>query len=479
MQRLNLKFTITMKRITLSNLTYLLLLISMVSFGQNTDSQGRRVFGREIKSVNPTSGITRCISSEYEENLQETIKDRATTEEFEAWLAPKVEEIKRQMQSGKSANTVITIPVVVHIIHNGDAVGSGENISDARILSQITVLNQDFRRMLGTPGYNTNAVGADVEIEFCMAQRKPDGTATSGIDRVNLNVASWATDASVESNLKPNTIWDSTQYFNIWVCKFSDVEADDLYGTLGYAQFPSNSSLAGLNVNGGLATTDGVIIDYRCFGSSDYVTGNYFPGYNKGRTATHEIGHSFGLRHIWGDSSSCVVNATDSNNDYCPDTPAANTANFDCNVVYNSCPLAAGNDMTENYMDYSNDTCMNTFTLDQKARIVAVLQNSPRRSTLGSSLACQAVLGTSSYDALEMVSIYPNPVNDVLNISIGETADLPSAYSIYNNLGQVIAQKSVSSNGDLSINTSGWSTGIYFIKIEKESAVKTLKFVKK
>lgn len=465
-----------MKRITLSRLTYLLLLVSTVSLGQNTDSEGRRVFGRNIHSANPVTGMTKCVASEYEELLQESIKDRATTEEFEAWLAPKVAQVKQRWLTAKSANTVITIPVVVHVIHSGQAVGTGRNISDARVLSQITVLNQDFRRMIGTPGYNTNEVGADVEVEFCMAQRKPDGTATNGIDRVNLGATAWS-ESNVENILKPQTQWDPTQYFNIWVCEFGGSLASE--GVLGYAQFPSNSGLGGLDTNGGLATTDGVIMAWQAFGSSDYVTGSFFGGIDKGRTTTHEVGHALGLRHIWGDNTSCVVNATDSNNDYCPDTPAARFANFDCDVVYNSCPAAAGNDMTENYMDYSNDTCMNTFTLDQKARIVAVLQNSPRRSTLGSSLACQSDLGTSTYDALETVSIYPNPVNDVLTISIGQTADLPSAYSIYNSLGQVIAQKVVSSNGDLSIATSDLSTGIYFIRIEKESAVKTLKFVKK
>jgi len=94
----------------------------------------------------------------------------------------------------KTTGTIITIPVVIHIIHNGDAVGVNENITDAQALSQITVLNQDFRRMINTPGYNTNPVGADLEIEFCMAQRTPTGTATNGIDRVKkllLNMQLW------------------------------------------------------------------------------------------------------------------------------------------------------------------------------------------------------------------------------------------------------------------------------------------------
>ncbi len=466
------------KTVKLNLFTFLLSFFAIAAFAQKHTTEGRKIFNTNLETINPETGLIRCVSSEYEKHLQSTDANRASTAEFEEWIAPKVAAIRAKMSSENSVNTVITIPVVVHVIHNGDPIGVNENISEARILSQITVLNQDFRRMLNTPGFNSNVIGADVEIEFCMAKQAPDGSVTTGINRVNLGLDSWGSESSVEGTLKPSTSWNPNQYFNIWVAKFSDSFADELFGVLGYAQFPSNSGLGGLNPNGGFEETDGVIIDYRAFGSSDYVSGSYFNGYDKGRTTTHEIGHSFGLRHIWGDNGSCTVNATDSFKDYCPDTPAANDANYDCINVYNSCVVAPGNDMTENYMDYTNDTCMNTFTLNQKARILAVFQNSPRRNSLITSTVC-GTLDSEKFNDTQTGYIYPNPATDVINIAIGTPNSLPKSFSIYNALGQVVVSKNITLDSDLKIDVNGMNPGIYFIKIEKDNAFKTFKFIKK
>lgn len=320
------------------------------------------------------NGIVKCTSVEHNHDLQQ--KGLAPSDiDFESWLAPKIEEFKsRRLANPNYRASVISIPVVVHVIHNGDAYGTGENIRDEQVLSQIQVMNEDFRRMAGSPGFGP---GVDVEIEFCLAQTDPSGNFTTGIDRVNLNLASFDRTA-VEGNLKPNTIWDPTQYLNMWTCRFSG----DLNGVLGYAQFPSNSGLTGLAANGGTATTDGVIMAYNAFGSSAiYPAGSYLVPYDRGRTTTHEVGHWLGLRHIWGDGG-CTVD------DFCADTPVAGAANFGCPTGTDSCPTSPGLDQIQNYMDYTDDTCMDRFTQNQKERILTVMSVATRRATLASSTKC-------------------------------------------------------------------------------------------
>jgi len=299
--------------------------------------------------------------------------------------------------SGNRTRTVITIPVVVHVVHDGDPVGSSENISDAQILSQIEVLNKDYRR-LNADTTNTPSeflsVAADVEIEFCLAQRDPDDNPTNGILRHNFGLSAYS-DQDMFNTVMPQTIWDRNNYLNIYTARLGGSSSD----LLGFSAVP-----------GYPPTYDGVVIGYRYFGD----VGNVSSPYNKGRTTTHEIGHWFGLDHTWGIFGGC------NDDDGIADTPESDDAYYGCpNHPQISC---GSNDMFMNFMDYSNDACMNIFTQGQKAAMIATINTN--RNSLLTSDGCNPV-PINQLDIALINILYPNtnacenpltPVLEVQNI---------------------------------------------------------------
>ncbi|MEM0998546.1 MAG: M43 family zinc metalloprotease [Bacteroidota bacterium] len=330
--------------------------------------------------------VIRCYTMEADAQLRHTHPELGTLDQFENWLAPLVEKYKQNIAANARVNAITTIPIVFHVIHDSDPIGAGDNLSATLINAQVTQLNNDFRRIAGTSGFNSDPVGADTEIEFCPATVDPNGNPMSepGINRISRSSQGWTAppygvclsgggfdDSYIENTIKPQSQWNPNEYLNIWVL---DVNC----GILGYAQFPSSSGLPGLNSNGGASSTDGVVVIPRSVGSTTNPGGS--PPYDKGRTLTHEIGHWIGLRHIWGDGG-CGVD------DFCNDTPLAGGSNFGCPNA-SSC---GSSDMVENYMDYTNDDCMNIYTQDQKSRMQTVLSNSPRRGILASSSKCGGV----------------------------------------------------------------------------------------
>ena len=263
------------------------------------------------------------------------------------------------------ANEVIRIPVVVHVIHNQtDGAIKGSNISDDQIYSQIKVLNEDYRKKQGTLGFNTNPVGADVEIEFFLASSDPQGNPSTGITRsYTLQKEFNVTVDSDRMNISNLAYWDSNKYLNIWVATLSS-------GYIGYGEFPFAESIQGLDVDSN-EKLDGVFIDYTVFGRK--IGTNTKGLYSFGRTVTHEIGHWMGLYHTWGD--------TRCGTDYVDDTPQAAGSNSSafCKDIFSTCTGTRSRNMIENYMDYSPDSCMNIFTQGQKDRMRAALDLSKRR----------------------------------------------------------------------------------------------------
>lgn len=266
--------------------------------------------------------------------------------------------IRRSVESGEAERVMrrlIRITVVVHVLYRRES----ENISKRQIDSQIAVLNRDFRAT-NPDRSNVPAVWkglvADAKVEFKLAARDPGGKRTDGITRTKTNRSSFPADNSMKTKRGGGAPpWPTDRYLNLWVCT--------LAGTLlGYAQFP-----------GGPARTDGVVIRNTAFGTK----GSAKAPFDRGRTATHEIGHWLNLRHIWGDRNDC------GGTDYVPDTPNQQLPNQGKPTFpHVSCGNGPNGDMFMNYMDYTDDAAMFMFTSGQVARMNAALAG-PRKKIAG------------------------------------------------------------------------------------------------
>jgi hypothetical protein len=245
-------------------------------------------------------------------------------------------------------DTPVTISVVVHVLHHLEE----ENIADEQIFSQLEVLNKDFRSKnedLNKVPEVWKPLVADANISFKLAQQGPDGSPSNGITRTSTNVDSFGTDDTMKSAASGGADpWPTDAYLNIWVCNLGE-------SLLGYAQFP-----------GGPPETDGVVIDYRAFGTN----GTARAPFNLGRTSTHEIGHYLNLSHIFGDGrgNSCT------DTDYVDDTPNQLGPNYQKPAFPTiSCDNGPNGDMFMNYMDYVDDDCMFMFTDGQATRMNATI----------------------------------------------------------------------------------------------------------
>lgn len=338
--------------------------------------------------------------------------------QYDSLFQQKVIDYLNNSSEASRIQSTYQIPVIIHVIHGGEAIGTFPNIAQGQINSQIKVLNDDYAGVGFNSGtypatafqtYATNALIpasskdglnriaiSNTGITFCLAAKDSLGNFLSepGIDRRHWNTISGAASPSTYTSgvafdnfingvIKPATIWSPNKYLNIWL---TDVNSS--LGLVGVTTFPPMSGLAGLSA-GGTATTDGVWCWTKIFGSQNiFPSGTYIPTYNLGRTVTHEISHYLGLRHIWGDSN-CGT-------DYCNDTPPQQAGNYSVATypyLPNNCaaatpPTGPNGIMFMNFTDYTDDAGMYMFTDQQKIRMQTALTNSPYRNLLGTNGSC-------------------------------------------------------------------------------------------
>jgi len=340
----------------------------------------------------------------------------------------------------------IVIPVVVHILYRTD----NENISNDQILSQLEALNADFNQanadFKNAPAVFASKAG-NANIRFELATVDPEGRSTTGIIRKKTGVQFWTDNDKIKYNGHTgSSAWDTKQYLNIWVGGLVN-------GLLGYATFP-----------GGDAEKDGIVLRTDVFGTRGKLTAPF----NKGRTLTHEVGHWLNLKHIWGDYS-CGDDGVDdtprqrSSNNGCPSFPRVNAG----------CDNGTTGDMFMNFMDFTDDACMNMFTSGQvmlmRKEFAATGNRNSFLATKGlhtpwnlSVVAAEVSAGTTS------IQVYPNPASNTIQVkSVAEFPLTGKSFSIFSPAGQIFVTGKINQQNQM-ISIQSIPAGMYFIRIEDQ-----------
>ena len=388
----------------------------------------------------------KCTTSEL---LKKRIAENPDIEKKRIQLETQIQQWIASDKKSK-VQSIITIPIVVHVLYKNAA----ENISDAQIYSQLPVLNDDFR-MLNSNFNSTpapfQALAADCELEFCLAETDPSGNPTTGITRTNVpsnfnleqdyyNSANGGVDA-----------WDNTQYLNIWV---GDLGSG---GTLGFATQPGTAS-----------SNDGVVIDDNAFGTVGSAANNQ-PNH-LGRTATHEVGHYFNLHHIWGEN-----NGGCNDDDQVADTPNQETETSGCPTFpfTDNCTSSGDGIMFCNYMDYSDDQCMTMFTQGQKTRMLAAI-NTGRPGLLNTTNCSNNNVSLTSKSTISDFELAPNPSQDYVTLSNLKNSQTLVVRDV---TAKIILKQDLNSS-DIKLDISKWRKGMYTFRISMGNMIYDKLFIK-
>jgi len=441
-----------MKKNLQSFVMLLVMLVPATLFGQQKKRCGTTEYMAKMRAENPAVGAQMQLN---EQQLQQ-------------WM--------HQNQDMRTTNTVVTVPVVFHVLYHN----SFQNISTNRIMDQLAVLNADYAELnadtTNIPG-PFKPLAANTNIQFCLAQRDPNGNATSGIIRVS--VAATGFDPISNQNAKytangGDDAWPRASYLNVWICNFNG-SSNSL---LGISQFP-----------GGLAATDGCCVLYSTVGGPLYPGTE--PGYSHGRTLTHEVGHWFALHHVWGDDDNqngvCEAPSECAGTDYVNDTPNQGEENYGCPSfpLIDCCSSTSTGDpvngvMFMDYMDYVDDNCMNMFTAGQAARMYSTFSISSMRGTLLTSNGCVVPNAVNDLNAMNLdLAVFPNPSNGDITVSGQLIRNSDLSVTITNLIGEVVYNTELKNVLDLNlaIDLSGKAKGIYNLVARSKDAVVNRKVV--
>ena len=356
-----------------------------------------------------------------------------------------------QLQQAVQTRSTMDIPVVFHVVWNTDE----ENISDEQILSQLEVLNRDFRRTNNSAGLIPSlfqSLAADMELNFCLARRSPDGASTNGIlrrqtsfpfmgDRIANGRKSVCYTAEGGSDA-----WDTGRYVNVWVARRQF--------------FPAEASFPGM----GAAAEDGIIISPPFVGTTGSAASNQ--PYHLGRTLTHELGHYFNLYHLWGpgQTGSCTQS------DEVADTPLQSRS------YLGECPthpqISCGSaDMFMNFMNYTDDACMAMFSNGQKNRVWAAIA-AARPGLMLAAQACSPVSVVQAPQQEALFELLQNPTGESLLLRTMAPAGQRFHWQLVSMWGAPLRQGTLLIHAGLqSVDVSGLSAGMYVLRIGGEGVL--------
>ena len=349
---------------------------------------------------------------------------------------------------------IIKVPVVFHILYQNRE----QNISLETLDLLISALNRDLnKRNSDTSNIPSvfKSLAVSMGFEFKIATTDPHGKATNGVIRKYTPVGYWLSDDKMKFNASyGDDAWDSKSYLNVWICNMKDV--------LGY------STLPGMDPK-----KDGIVLSFddiiRARGTS--------PTINDYRTIVHEVGHWLNLYHIWGEGY-C-------GDDKVEDTPKQGSYTPGCpNGIRVTCGNGPVGDMYMNFMDFTDDVCMNMFTKGQRKRARVLFEaGGPRNSILYSKGLNVPLIPyiepKSFYPTWMHVRVYPNPASNSINVYFDyDVRWMGRKIQVLDMSGRVVSSKIISSTIEI-IDVSRLTAGVYFIRAEKGEEKIHTKFIKR